>query len=65
MLELWLSAKFILLFISLLTARIVKNSHILAGLYFIILKRHPETKLKVFQEKFGPQQEDRKISYQV
>ena len=32
---------FILLLMSLLTALIVKKSHILAGIYFIFLKKRP------------------------
>ena len=36
---------------SLLTAPIVENSLIEAGIYFIFLKRHPKTNLKVFQDK--------------
>ena len=34
----WLSAKFLLFSMFLLTAPIVKNSHILTGIYFIFLK---------------------------
>ena len=33
---------FLLLFMSLLTALIVKNSHILAGVYFIFVKKQPK-----------------------
>ena len=33
-------------FMSLLTVPIVKNSHILAGIYFIFLKERPKTKLE-------------------
>ena len=40
---------FLLLFMSLLTALIVKNSHILAGIYVIFLKRRPRPNLKGFQ----------------
>ena len=40
---------FFLLFMSLLTAHIVNNSHILAGIYFIFLKKRPRPNLKVFQ----------------
>ena len=40
---------FILLFMSLLTAPIVKNSHILAGIYFIFPKKCPRRNLKVIQ----------------
>ena len=35
----WLSANFLLLFMSLLTALVVKNSHILTGIYFNFLKK--------------------------
>ena len=34
---------------SLLVALIVKNSHILAGIYYIILRKHPRPNLKGFQ----------------
>ena len=37
-------------FMSLLTAPVVKNSHILAGTYFIFLKTRPRLNLKVFQD---------------
>ena len=37
---------FLLLFMSLLTALIVKNSHILAGIYFLFLKKRPRPNLK-------------------
>ena len=37
------------LFMSLLTASIVKNSPILAGIYFIFLKKHRMLNLKGFQ----------------
>ena len=40
---------FILLFIPLLTAFVVKNSHILAGIYFIFLKNGPIPNLQGFQ----------------
>ena len=36
----------LLLFMSLLTAPIVKNSHVLVGIYFIFLKRTPQAKLE-------------------
>ena len=39
-----------LLFLSLLTAPIVKNSYILDGIYFVFLKRRPSPNLKVFQD---------------
>ena len=34
---------------SLLPAPIIKNSHILAGIYFIFLKKRPIQNLEVFQ----------------
>ena len=40
---------FLLLFMSLLTALIVKNSHVLAGTYIIFLRKCPRPNLKVFQ----------------
>ena len=53
------------LFMSLSTASVVKNSHILAGIYFIFLKNVLDQAWKVFNAKFGPQQKDRGSSYQV
>ena len=41
--------KFILLFMSISTAAIVKDCNILAGIYFIFLRKHPIGNLKVFQ----------------
>ena len=38
---------FLLIFMSLLTAGIVKNSHVLAGIYFIFQKKHPRTRLNL------------------
>ena len=52
---------FLLLFMSLLTDLIVKNSQILAGIYFIFLRLHPrpwrclDQTWKTFNTKFGPQ----------
>ena len=46
---------FLLLFIFLLTAPIVKNSYILAGIYFVFLKDVLDQTLKTFDTKFGPQ----------
>ena len=40
---------FFLLFMSLLTAQIVKNSHIPAGIYFIFLRKRRRPNLKIFQ----------------
>ena len=53
---------FRLLFMSLLTASIVKNSHILAGIYFRYLKKRLRPNLNT---KFGTQWKDLKSSYQV
>ena len=39
----------ILLFVSLLTAQIIKNSHILAETYFVFLSKRPGPNSKVFQ----------------
>ena len=49
---------FLLLFIFLLTAPIVKNSYILAGIYFVFLKDVLDQTLKTFDTKFGPQWKD-------
>ena len=43
---------FLLLLMSLLTALIVKNSHVLAGLYYIFLEKRPKPNLKGFQYQF-------------
>ena len=40
---------FLLLLMSLLTIPIVKNSHILAGVYFIFLRKRPRPNAKVYQ----------------
>ena len=45
----WLSAKYFLLFISFLTALIVKSSYILSGIYFTCLKKRLRQNLKGFQ----------------
>ena len=45
----------ILLFMSLLTGPVVKNSHLLAGIYFFFLKNAIDQTLKAFSTKFGPQ----------
>ena len=50
---------------SLLTYWIVKNSHILAGTYFIFLKNVLYQTWKAFKAKFGPQWKDRESKYQV
>ena len=44
--------KILLLFVFLLTAPIVKNSHILFGIYFMFLKKHPGWNLEVFHASF-------------
>ena len=41
-----------LFFMSLLTAQIIKNSHIPAGIYFIFLRKIPGPNLKIFQYQF-------------
>ena len=50
---------------SLLAVFIVKNSHILAGIYFIFLKKVLDQTWKAFNNKFGHYWKDRKSSYQV
>ena len=45
----WLSAKFLSIFMSLLTALILKYSHIFPGIYFIFLKKYYILNLKCFQ----------------
>ena len=50
---------------SLLTAKFVKNSHILARIYFIFLKNVLKQTWNFFNIKFRPQWKDRKSSYQV
>ena len=50
---------------SLLTALIVKNSYILAGIYYVFLKNVLYQTWKAFHTKFGPQCKDRESSYQV
>ena len=51
-------------FLSLLTALIVKNSHILGGVYFIFLKISPRPNLKGFQYQRS-YWKDRERSYQL
>ena len=48
----------------LLAALIVKNSHILAGIYYNFPNVADQT-WKVFNTKFGPQWKDRESSYWV
>ena len=43
-----LDCKILFCFLCLLTALIVNNSHILAGLHFIFLKEHPRPNLKPY-----------------
>ena len=50
---------------SLLTAQIVKNSHVLAGVYFIFLKEHPGTKLKVVRYRIRNSVKRSEKCYQV
>ena len=61
----WLSEKFSFAFISLLTASIDKNSHILARIYFIFLENILKQIWKSFNTKFWPQWKDRKSRYEV
>ena len=56
---------FLLLFMSLLTPPIVKNSHIQTEIYFIFLQNVLKQTRKLFNNKFGPQSNHRKISYQL
>ena len=50
---------------SLLTALIAKNSHILAGIYFIFLKTLQDQFWKAINTKFETQSKDRESSYPV
>ena len=52
---------------SFLTALTVKNSHILAGVYFILLKKSNllDQTWKAFNTKFGLLWKDQESSYQV
>ena len=56
---------FPLIFMCLLTVPIVRNSHILAGIYFIFLSNVLDQTWKAFNTKFGPQWKGRESSYQV
>ena len=56
---------FLLLFMSLLTAPIVKSSHIWARIYFIFLKNVLKQTWKPFNTNSRPQWKDRKSIYQV
>ena len=58
-------AKFSFVFMSLLTAKFVKKSHIEARIYFIILKNVLKQTWNFFNTKFGPQWKNPKGSYQV
>ena len=61
----WLSKNLSLHFVTLLTAPIVINSHILAGIYLIFLKNVLDQTWGSFKTEFGPRQKYRKKSYQV
>ena len=50
---------------SLLTASNIKDSHILAGFYFVTLKNALDQSWKSFNTTFGPQWKDKKRSDQV
>ena len=50
---------------SLLTALIVENSHILSRIYFIVLKQILDQTWKAFNTKFELQWKDRESSSQV
>ena len=52
-------------FVALLTTPTVKNSHIFANIYFILLKYCPRPNSKVLKPTFAPQWKDPKKSYQV
>ena len=52
-------------FMSLLIAKFVKNSHIQARIYFIVLKNVLKQTWNSLYTKFQPQWKDRKSSYQV
>ena len=47
---------------ALWTALVVKNNHILAGIYFIFLKNVLEQTWKAFNTKFGPPWNNRESS---
>ena len=53
------------LFMSLLTALIVKNGHILSGIYFIFLKNVLDLTWNVFNTEFEPQWNVQESGYQV
>ena len=51
---------------SILTALIVKNSHILAGIYFVFLTKRPRPNLKGFENQIWTSlKRSEKSSYQV
>ena len=56
---------FFLHFISVLTAPIVRNNHILTIIYFIFLKKRPRPDLKLFQYPNLQSVKDQRTSYQV
>ena len=55
--------KIILIFMSLLNARIIKNSNVLDGTYFIFIRKRPKANLKYCQQQICISVEDRKRSY--
>ena len=55
--------KFFFHFLSLLTALIVKNSHILAGICYIFLKNILDQTWKASNTKFGPQWKDQESTF--
>ena len=57
--------KFLLLFMSLLTAFIVQNSHILPGIYLIFLNSVLRPTWKALTANFGPPLKDRERIYQA
>ena len=50
---------------ALWTVPIVKNSHTLAGIYFIFLKERPRPNSKSCNTKFEPQWKDRENNFHV
>ena len=61
----WLSAKYYFAFYHFITAEIVQNSHILAGIYFVFLKILLDQAWKSFNAKFTHQWKYRKERYLV
>ena len=58
-------AKISFTFYVFINSLIVRNGHILTGIYFIFLKNVLDQTWKAFNTKFGPQWEDRESSYQI